>query len=178
MRSYLARVVSGEWQNPRLANSPRRRRFCSTPITPLVFLGIMLVNGGCTSIQDYVHNGFKVGPNYERPPAPVEKTWIDAEDVRIRTESDDLNLSKWWTVFNDPTLDSLICLAYQQNLTLREASFRVLQARGLLGIAVGNLFPQTQQMTGSYTRNAISLATANTSVFTANKRWFQQWGYG
>lgn len=141
-------------------------------------MGAVLLCCGCTSIRDYVHNGFKVGPNYEKPPAPVERTWIDADDVRIRTESDDLSLSKWWTVFNDPTLDSLICLAYQQNLTLREASFRVLQARGQLGIAVGNLFPQIQQMTGSYTRNAISRATANTNTFTSGKRWFQQWNYG
>jgi NodT family efflux transporter outer membrane factor (OMF) lipoprotein len=130
---------------------------------------------GCTSFQDYIHNGFKVGPNYERPPAPVAKNWIDADDVRVRSEADDI--SKWWTVFNDPALDSLICLAYQQNLTLREASFRVLQARGQLAISVGNLFPQTQTMNGSYTRSAISIETANSSFFNSGKRWFQQWGY-
>ena len=130
---------------------------------------------GCTSFQDYVHNGFKVGPNYERPPAPVAKNWIDADDVRVRSEADDI--SKWWTVFNDPALDSLICLAYQQNLTLREASFRVLQARGQLAISVGELFPQTQTMNGSYTRNAISIETANSSFFNSGKRWYQQWGY-
>ncbi len=130
---------------------------------------------GCTGIQDYVHNGFKVGPNYERPPAPVAKNWIDADDKRIRSETDDI--SKWWTVFNDPALDSLVCLAYQQNLTLREAAFRVLQARAQLGIAVGNLFPQTQSMNGSYTRSAISIETANSSFFNSGKRWYQQWGY-
>jgi NodT family efflux transporter outer membrane factor (OMF) lipoprotein len=147
-----------------------------SPIGGLVIGSALLLTCGCTSISDYVHNGFKVGPNYERPPAPVEKTWIDGDDVRIRTESDDL--SAWWKVFNDPALDSLICLAYQQNLTLREASFRVLEARAQLGIAVGNLFPQTQAMTGSYTRNAISVATANTNAITSGKRWFQQWNYG
>jgi NodT family efflux transporter outer membrane factor (OMF) lipoprotein len=130
---------------------------------------------GCTSFQDYVHNGFKVGPNYERPPAPVAKNWIDSEDVRVRSETDDI--SQWWKVFNDPALDSLICLAYQQNLTLREAAFRVLQARGQLGISVGNLFPQTQTMNGSYTRSAISIETANSSFFNSGKRWYQQWGY-
>ena len=80
---------------------------------------------GCTSLGDYVHNGFKVGPNYGRPPAPAAEHWIDANDPRVNTTSADL--SKWWTVFKDPVLDSLICRAYQQNLTLREAGFRVLQ---------------------------------------------------
>ena len=42
-------------------------------------------------------------------------------------ESDDL--SKWWTVLNDPVLDKLICFAYQENLTLRQAGFRILEAR-------------------------------------------------
>ena len=140
-----------------------------------IFLPVALA-GGCTSLEQYIHNNFKVGPNYGRPAAPVENSWIDGDDVRIRKESDDL--SKWWTVFKDPTLDSLICLAYQQNLTLREAGFRVLQARAQLAIDVGNLFPQTQQMTGDYTRNALSEETANSQFFTTRKRWFGQWDYG
>lgn len=160
------RDTSGHWPS----QAPRR------PLAGLVFISAFLLTCGCTSIRDYFHNGLKVGPNYERPPAPVEKNWIDADDKRIRTESEDL--SGWWRVFNDPALDSLICLAYQQNLTLREAGFRVLQARAQLGVAIGNLFPQTQQMTGSYTRNAISVATANSNQFTSAKRWFQQWNYG
>src|SRR5205085_1888206 len=26
----------------------------------------------------YIHNGFKVGPNYHKPPAPVAQDWIDS----------------------------------------------------------------------------------------------------
>jgi NodT family efflux transporter outer membrane factor (OMF) lipoprotein len=141
----------------------------------LTLVCVALLSCGCTSFRDYIHNGFKVGPNYERPPAPVAKNWIDGDDIRKKTDADDL--SAWWKVFNDPTLDSLICQAYHQNLTLRQASFRILQARAQLGIAVGNLFPQTQTMNGTYTRNAISLYNANGSVFFAGKRWFQQFGY-
>src|ERR1700742_2432348 len=60
---------------------------------------------GCTSARDYIRNGYKVGPNYGRPAAPIAHDWIDSSDQRVRKESDDL--SKWWTVFNDPMLDSL-----------------------------------------------------------------------
>src|SRR3984957_7628014 len=104
--------------------------------------------GGCTSPCEYVNNGFKVGPNYQKPPAPIAKSWIDAADVRVRTESDDL--SRWWTVFNDRILNALICDAYRQNLTLREAGFRVLAARDQLGIGVGELFPQQQYASGGF----------------------------
>jgi len=138
--------------------------------------GIMILAAplcGCTPLMEYVHNGFKVGPNYRRPPAPVAQNWIDAADPRVRTESDDL--SKWWTVFNDPVLDDLVCSAYLQNLTLREAGFRVLEARAQLGIAVGNILPQTQTATGSYAWNATTAETANRSFI--RKRFFGQWDY-
>jgi NodT family efflux transporter outer membrane factor (OMF) lipoprotein len=143
------------------------------------FLIVTVLTSGCTTLSEYVHNGFMVGPNYGRPPAPVAKDWIDAADKRVRKDEDDL--SKWWTVFHDPVLDSLICSAYQQNLSLREAGFRVLQARAQVFIDVGNLFPQTQQMTGDYTRNATSIETARSSPGrgpSLAKRWFQQWDYG
>ena len=109
---------------------------------------------GCTPFGEYIHNGFEVGPKYRKPPAPVAADWIDASDKRLRRGPDDL--SQWWKVFNDPVLDRLICSAYQQNLTLRQAGFRVLEARAQLGIAVGEIFPQTQAMTGSYERQAVS----------------------
>src|SRR5205823_9690472 len=64
---------------------------------------------GCTPLKEYVQNGFKVGPNYARPPAPVSQDWIDSSDARLRKESGDL--SKRWGVFKDTVLDGLICNA-------------------------------------------------------------------
>ncbi len=125
---------------------------------------------GCTSLREYVQNGFKVGPNYSTPDAAVASNWIDASDKRVRTDSDDL--SKWWTVFNDSVLNDLICDAYHQNLTLREAGFRVLQARAQLGIAIGEIFPQSQAMTGDFLRQASSGSTGS------NQRFANRWDYG
>jgi NodT family efflux transporter outer membrane factor (OMF) lipoprotein len=140
-------------------------------------LALALMLCGCTPLTEYVHNGFKVGPNYQKPPAPVAKHWIDAADKRVRTDSDDL--SKWWTVFNDPMLDRLVCAAYHQNLTLRQAGFQILMARAQRNVAIGNLFPQTQQATGDYTRNAVSLEDANrqSGIFTTTQ-FFPQWDLG
>ena len=30
-----------------------------------------LGQSGCTTLSEWYHNGFKVGPNYEAPPAPL-----------------------------------------------------------------------------------------------------------
>jgi NodT family efflux transporter outer membrane factor (OMF) lipoprotein len=104
----------------------------------------------------------------------VAEHWIDANDKRVRSEEwDD---SHWWTVLNDPTLNDLVQTAYRQNLTLREAGFRVLQARAELGFAIGEFFPQTQVMNGSVDSHGVSLNVAN-RVATPT-RWFGQWNYG
>src|SRR5260370_40964192 len=44
----------------------------------LALLGLTLLGSGCTSLREFVENGFKVGPNYQRPPAPLAPQWIDA----------------------------------------------------------------------------------------------------
>lgn len=150
-----------------------RRPFC-LPFGLAALAAVCLLTCGCTSISQYVHNGFKVGPDYTPPPAPVAKDWIDAADPRVRKESDDM--SRWWTVFDDPALNSLICCAYRQNLSLRAMAFRVLEARAQVAIDVGNLFPQTQTLTGDYTRNGLSRETANGGAIS--KRWYSQWDYG
>jgi NodT family efflux transporter outer membrane factor (OMF) lipoprotein len=134
----------------------------------------MLSLSGCTSLCDYVHNGFKVGPDYCPAAAPVAQHWIDEGDRRVRTDSE--GLDRWWTVFNDPVLDNLVDCAYRQNLTLREAGFRVLEARALWGIAAGRLFPQSQTCDGSYVREGLSEKVAN-RVGTPD-RWFDQWNFG
>jgi NodT family efflux transporter outer membrane factor (OMF) lipoprotein len=88
-----------------------------------------------------------VGPDYIRPPVKVSQNWLDADDQRVKPELSEYR--NWWQVFNDPILDSLIERAYRDNLSLRVAGVRVLEARAQLGIAIGELYPQTQQGFGS-----------------------------
>jgi NodT family efflux transporter outer membrane factor (OMF) lipoprotein len=134
-----------------------------------------LALGGCTSPREYFRNGFKVGPQYVTPPAPVADDWIDANDVRLHRETDDL--STWWAVFDDPTLNGLVVDAYRQNLTLREAGFRILAARAEFGIAFGNLFPQSQTMDGSYQRSVLQQIYSQRWTYGFNMAWeLDFWG--
>ncbi|WP_419194243.1 efflux transporter outer membrane subunit [Novipirellula herctigrandis] len=112
-----------------------------------------VLSTGC-SFRQWARNGYKVGPNYRKPIAPVAENWIDSDDPRVLSEPP--KYPDWWSVFQDPVLDGLVESAYQQNLSLREAGQRVLQARAQRAIAVGGLFPQSQALEGSYTRAQIS----------------------
>jgi NodT family efflux transporter outer membrane factor (OMF) lipoprotein len=109
---------------------------------------------GCTSCREYVANGFKVGPNYCRPAAPVADQWLDQGNATI--DGGQIQNAAWWQSFNDPVLDSLISSSCQQNLSLRVAGYRILEARAQRAIVAGELFPQTQDAFGDYSRIGLS----------------------
>jgi len=141
--------------------------------------------GLCSVVLSIVFllSGCAVGPNFTRPPAKVSQTWLDATDPRIKTEAAEYR--NWWRVFDDPVLDRLVDRAYQENLSLRIAGVRVLQARAQLGIAVGELFPQTQQVSGSlqYIRPSersfqASASGSSSTSGTSIKFWQSQIGLG
>ncbi len=98
----------------------------------------VLIASGCTNL----------GPDYKRPDAPVQSDWIETEDPRISSEP--TIDPRWWSAaFRDPLLDQLVEKALRQNLTVRSAALRVLQSQQQLAIAIGNQFPQQQQISGS-----------------------------
>ncbi len=136
---------------------------------------LALVAGGCTSPLEYVRNGFKVGPNYQPAPAPVAAHWIDASDAQVHSVSPDL--ARWWGVFNDPALNRLVDCAFRQNLTLRQAGFRVLEARLQLAIAQGGLFPQTQTADGGYHRVGAG-AGSGAGILGGLRLFLDQWNFG
>jgi NodT family efflux transporter outer membrane factor (OMF) lipoprotein len=127
---------------------------------------------GCTSLREFVQNGFKVGPDYQRPPAPLADNWIEAKNPKVKSVPADY--SAWWGVFKDPVLNDLVKTAYAQNVNLRIAGTRVLEARAQQAIAVGALFPQEQQASGSYAHVQTSGNAANVDPH----RFFNNWATG
>jgi NodT family efflux transporter outer membrane factor (OMF) lipoprotein len=116
---------------------------------------VALGQAGCiTTIPQWVHNGFKVGPTYERPATPVPLAWIDQNHSRVSIGKP--NLAEWWDVFGDPVLSKLIRQAYAQNLTLREAGLIIEQARMQRNIARTELLPQAQSAVAGYAHGVLS----------------------
>jgi NodT family efflux transporter outer membrane factor (OMF) lipoprotein len=134
-------------------------RFC---LFVLVFL---LLASGC----------MKVGPNFVKPEATVNQNWLEAGQYQqVSTKPDDYR--SWWRSFNDPVLDTLIQKAYQQNLTLQIAGVRVLEARAQVGVAVGNLYPQSQQLTGNLQKIRVSQSNLSTGTTTPTNFAFSSIG--
>ena len=115
------------------------------------FVAAVLCLSGCTSLSDYVHNGFKVGPNYCGAKAAVAPGWIDSTDLRVRSHA--AALSRWWTIFNDPVLNDLIVRSYNQNINLKEYGTRILQARHRADLAIvrGDLFRRRKPLPAATT---------------------------
>src|SRR5262249_20654010 len=115
-----------------------------------------------------------------RPPAPVAAEWIYSHDPRAQGAPP--RDGDWWEVFQDPILNSLVGLAYQQNPNLRSVGTRVLQARAQQAIAVGNIFPQSQQFLGIYyygnvARSATHLFPSHIEISAFNLSWeLDFWG--
>jgi len=109
-----------------------------------------------------------VGPDFQQPKATVSPSWQDTSDPRVSTGP--AAYRDWWKAFNDPVLDRLVERAYRNNLTLQSAGVRVLQARAQLGIAIGDFYPQTQQVLGSaqYNRTSDRSTTAAVAAATPN----------
>jgi NodT family efflux transporter outer membrane factor (OMF) lipoprotein len=160
-RSWHPRAVGSERTHPRDGLMIWRRatghdapRLFRPNVRRCVAICAMIValalGTGCitTGPGQWIRNGLKVGPNYCPPPAPVADEWIQAQNPDVQNR----HLQDWWEVFQDPMLSALVVTAYEQNPTLRVAGTRVLQARAQQAIAVGNLFPQTQQGSVSYGR--------------------------
>lgn len=96
----------------------------------------------------------QVGPDFEKPDAPVLEGWLETADDRIAPEGgDDRN---WWKHFSDPALDTLIQHAYENNPTLEIAGLRVYESRANLGIATGLKYPQFQQLRASISQVSLS----------------------
>ena len=116
--------------------------------------------------------GCLLGPDFQTPPASVADTWLEQGNKAV--DSTAAEHRDWWTVFNDPRLTRLIQLAYQQNLTLQTAGARVLEARARLGIAIGEFYPQQQQLGASLTYNRIPVSLPYNVI--ANTYWADQLG--
>jgi len=95
-----------------------------------------------------------VGPDFEKPDAPVAEGWLETAGESIRIQGGDNQ--EWWKNFNDPALETLIQHAYENNPTLEIAGLRVYEGRANLGIASGLKYPQFQQLRAGVDRIELS----------------------
>ena len=117
-----------------------------------------------------------VGPNYHRPEQK------DLESFRGATsELDSVINTKWWELFDDPILDTLVFKALENNKNLLIAASRIEQARANVGYTNADRGPKFGYSAGAGRTNMpgnvnLGQETNNFNV-TGNVKWeLDFWG--
>jgi len=83
--------------------------------------------------------GCIVGPDFSQPSPPIlQPDYVAKPEI---TGANQIELSQWWQAFGDPKLNEILQRAQSQNLPLREAYERVVEARANLSLQGGQLKP-------------------------------------
>ncbi len=100
-----------------------------------------------------------VGPDFERSSPLSPASWFRSAPKPGPTLAS-LPVAEpvdpeWWAIFNDPVLTGLMRRVAAQNLDVRAAAIRLVEARAQRGIAAADQFP-TVNGNASYTRERLS----------------------
>jgi multidrug efflux system outer membrane protein len=133
-----------------------------------------------------------VGPNYKRPATTTPQSYRGAlaPDIAPPTQAEpSLGDERWSAVFQDPVLRRLVTEALENNLDLRVAAQRVLEAQAQAGITRAQQFPSINggaaysalQVPSSLAGNNSNGTPANSFYngggFTASAAWnLDFWG--
>ncbi|MCT4622944.1 MAG: efflux transporter outer membrane subunit [Schleiferiaceae bacterium] len=108
----------------------------------------------------------KVGPKREQP--VVESPDLYRYDS-LSTEADTIVNLRWWEMFNDPVLDTLIRTALDSNRDAKIAAARVAESRAALGFTKADMWPkinyQATYTNGNIIQQQIGLPGTNQNIF-------------
>jgi|HubBroStandDraft_4_1064222.scaffolds.fasta_scaffold75594_2 NodT family efflux transporter outer membrane factor (OMF) lipoprotein len=99
-----------------------------------------------------VLGGCLVGPNYHRPAVEAPPAFKEAQGWTPAQPADGLDRGDWWTIFNDPLLNSLEAKVEISNQNLAAALAAYEQAHAVVDADQAQLFP-TVDLTGSATES-------------------------
>ena len=119
---------------------------------------------------------------YQAPLAPAlsdAKNWNTGLAAgEVPKPVDDVALSHWWSVFEDPELTSLEERALKANLDLRKADAEIQQARANRDYNAANLFPSVTgsfSSTGTHTGSAVGGLTSGSSFGASSLGGIAPW---
>lgn len=95
----------------------------------------------CLWVLPLCYTACTVGPQYQRPAAPVPVVFKELEGWKVAQPDDDAPRGPWWEIFQDPQLNALQeqIEVSNQTLAVAEAQFRA--ARAAIGVARAALAP-------------------------------------
>ena len=121
-------------------------------------------------------SGCAMGPDFQEPVTGTPEAY--RTQIMVAESADDL---KWWELFDDPLLYSLVTTALETNLDLQIAVSRINQARANVGFVRADQYPSVDVSagfaTGNFSGGSRSSETNSTIYLAAPVSWeLDFWG--
>lgn len=108
--------------------------------------------------------GCAVGPDFKDPPLYAPEVFR-TQNMPAKSAED----LKWWELFDDPALYTLVITALENNRDIKIAASRIEQARATVGFTRADQFPRLNGQAGAYSGNysggSRSTTGTNSSVY-------------
>ena len=109
-------------------------------------------------------SGCTVGPDYERPSAPVPAQYKEAAGWKVGEPLDAIDRGTWWSIYKDPLLDDLEKQIDISNQNLKAAAAAFEQAEWIVAQARAGFFP-TVDLNGQAQRSRTGGGSASSTGF-------------
>jgi NodT family efflux transporter outer membrane factor (OMF) lipoprotein len=109
-----------------------------------------------------VMSGCMVGPDYQRPNAPVSVAFKEAAGWKAASPQDELPKGPWWALYQDPQLNALVAQVQLNNQNVAQYAAQYRQALALVRGSRAELLP-TVSATGATTRSETGTGSSSSS---------------
>ena len=130
----------------------------NNPMNKKRLLILMVLLAGCT-----------LAPKYDRPEAPVPKTWPSGPSYQDTKQAPQASQLPWRDFITDPRLREVIAVALANNRDLRVTGLNVEKAKAMFGINRASLLPIVNATGNWYQERVPADLSSSGKIYTAEK---------
>lgn len=112
--------------------------------------------------------GCMVGPDYQKPGAPISATFKEAQGWKAASPQDELPKGPWWALYQDPQLDALVSQVQLNNQNVAVYAAQYQQALALVRQSRAEEFP-TLTGTGASSRSESAAGSSSSGAGGVSK---------
>lgn len=113
--------------------------------------------------------GCTLAPKYDRPEAPVPKTWPSGPSYQDTKQAPQASQLPWRDFITDPRLREVIAVALANNRDLRVTGLNVEKAKAMFGINRASLLPIVNATGNWYQERVPADLSSSGKIYTAEK---------
>ncbi len=130
----------------------------NNPMNKKRLLILMVLLAGCT-----------LAPKYDRPEAPVPKTWPSGPSYQDTKQAPQASQLPWRDFITDPRLREVIAVALANNRDLRVTGLNVEKAKAMFGINRASLLPIVNATGNWYQERVPADLSSSGKIYTAEQ---------